>query len=111
MGMSDCNSVKTPIDPGNHLKKASDGESALDQQLYRSAVGSLLYLATCMRPDIAFAVTTLGRFSSKPNKSHWIALKRILRYLKGTLKHRITFDGDKPGKCVLFRCRLGWKQR
>ena len=94
MGMSDCNSVKTPIDPGNHLEKASDEESALDQQLYRSAVGSLLYLATCMRPDIAFAVTTLGRFSSKPKKSHWIALKRILRYLKGTVKHRITFDGD-----------------
>ena len=34
MGMSDCNPVKTPVDPGNHLKKASDEESALDQQLH-----------------------------------------------------------------------------
>ena len=48
-----------------------------------------------MRPDIAFAVTTLARFLSKANKSHWIALKQILRYLNGTVK-QITFDGDKP---------------
>ena len=103
MGMNDCNQVKTPADPGNHLVKADEDEPALNQQLYRSAVGSLMYLATSTRPDISFAVGTLARFSSKPNKSHWIALKRVLRYLKGTVGYGITFRGDGSGEeCMCF---------
>ena len=102
MGMNDCNQVKTPADPGNHLVKADEDEPAPNQQLYRSAVGSLMYLATSTRPDISFAVGTLARFSSKPNKSHWIALKRVLRYLKGTAGYGITFRGDGSGECTCF---------
>ena len=64
MGTSECNPLKTPVDPGNHHKKTSDEESALDQQLHQSAIGSLLYLATCTRPDTVLAVTTLARFQA-----------------------------------------------
>ena len=42
---------------------------------YQSLEGSLMYLATCTRPDIAYAVGTLARFSSKPNHTHWVAAK------------------------------------
>ena len=93
-GMNDCKPVKTPVDPGHRLVKASEDEEALDQPLYQSVVGSLMYLATCTRPDIAFAVGMLARFSSKPNRSHWTAAKRVLRYLKGTNNLGILYKGD-----------------
>ena len=60
------------------------GDNLLDQELYQSAVGSLLYLSTKTRPDIAYAVGNVARFSSKPIQTHWIAVKRIMRYLNGT---------------------------
>ena len=93
-GMSDCKPVKTPVDPGQRLVKASEAERALDQPLYQSVVGSLMYLAMCTRPDIAYAVGMLGRFSSKPNRSHWTAVKWVLRYLKGTNDLGILYKGD-----------------
>ena len=77
-GMHDCKPVKTPSDPGSHLEKPADNEVALEQQQYQSVVGSLLYLTTCTRPNIAYAVGTLARFTSKPNKTHWTAAKRVL---------------------------------
>ena len=75
MGMSDCNWVKTPVVPGNYLMKATEEEKAVDQKQHQSLVGSLLYLATCTRSDMAYAVGTLTRFSSKPNQTHWMAAK------------------------------------
>ncbi len=115
MGMNDCKPVKTPADPGNHLVKATEEEMALDQQLYQFMVGSLLYLATCTTPaDIAYAVGTLARFSSKLNKTHWTTAKRVLRYLKGTPNHGIIFRGKCTGysdaktesQCQAFCSRL-----
>jgi hypothetical protein len=100
MGMTDCKPVKTPVDPDSHLVKATEEEVGVDQQVYQSMVGSLMYLAMCTRPDIAYAVGTLARFSSRPNKTHWIAAKRVLRYLKGTASHGIVFRGGMSGNCV-----------
>ena len=56
----------------------------IDQAEYQSAVGSLLYLSTGTRPDIAFAVNNVAKFCSDPTKHHWVAVKQILRYLRGT---------------------------
>ena len=47
---------------------------------YRSAIGSLLYLATCTRPDLAAAVSELSKFSQNPGLAHWEGVKRVLRY-------------------------------
>src|SRR5437868_13929954 len=47
-------------------------------------IGSLMYLITCTRPDLAFSVSFLSRFSSHPLKSHHTAVKRVFRYLAGT---------------------------
>ena len=74
--------------------KAAEDEEAVDQPLYQSVVGSLMYLATCTRPDIAYAVGMLARFSSKPNQSHWVAVKRVLRYLKGTVNYGLLYGDD-----------------
>ncbi len=53
-----------------------------------------MYLSVSTRPDISFAVSSLARFSSKPTTEHWTALKRLLRYLKGTLTQGILYTKD-----------------
>ncbi|XP_042952199.1 secreted RxLR effector protein 161-like [Carya illinoinensis] len=58
---------------------------------YASAVGSLIYVQICMRPDISFAVGMLRRYQSNPGMSHWKAAKRVLRYLQGTKDYQLTF--------------------
>lgn len=80
--MSEAKEAATPADPGLKLEKSSEAEKSLDQP-YAEAVGSLMYAATCTRPDIAFATGRVAQFMSKPGQQHWIAVKRILRYLKG----------------------------
>ncbi|XP_059291968.1 secreted RxLR effector protein 161-like [Lycium ferocissimum] len=52
---------------------------------YLSAIGTLMYLANATRPDIAFSVNLLARYSSSPTWRHWNRIKHILRYLKGTI--------------------------
>ncbi|XP_049382691.1 secreted RxLR effector protein 161-like [Solanum stenotomum] len=51
---------------------------------YLSAIGALMYLVNATRPDIAFSVNLLARYSSSPTRRHWNEVKHILRYLKGT---------------------------
>ena len=80
-GMENAKPVKTPVDISTHLVKASEGEDCIDQQLYQSAAGSLLYLSVETRLDIAYAVNTVAKFSSHPTSNHWLAVKRIMRYL------------------------------
>ena len=82
--MKDAKCVNTPVDAGSRLVKAIEGDELFDQVVYQSTIGSLLYLSTGTRPDIAFAVSNAARFSSNPSKQHWMAVKRIIRYLKGT---------------------------
>nr|CAN78333.1 hypothetical protein VITISV_015045 [Vitis vinifera] len=51
---------------------------------YLSAIGALMYLVNCTRPDIAFSVNLLARYNSAPTRRHWNGIKHILRYLRGT---------------------------
>ena len=60
-----------------------------------------MYLATCTRPDIAYTVSQLGRFSSNPGKQHWAAVKHLFRYVKGTIDIVPTIAPD-PSSTELF---------
>ena len=80
--MEDAKPVSTPVETGTKLTKARDDHDRVDRQLYQSAVGSLLYLSIGTRPDITYAVSNVAKFCVQPTKQHWIAVKRILRYLK-----------------------------
>ena len=51
---------------------------------YASVVGSLMYAQVCTRPDIAFIVNVLGRYLSNPGHDHWVAAKKVMRYLQRT---------------------------
>jgi hypothetical protein len=83
-GMQEAKSIATPVDTSAKLVRATEDDEAFDRAVYQSAVGSLLYLSTGTRPDIAFAVGNAARFSANPTKRHWTGIKRILRCLKGT---------------------------
>jgi len=58
---------------------------------YREAIGMLMYLTISTRPDIMYAVTYLARYVSDPGPVHWNAVKRVLRYLRGTRTHGIVY--------------------
>jgi histone deacetylase 1/2 len=81
--MLECKPIATPMMSSCKLSKTGS-DNVTDSTLYRSVVGSLQY-ATITRPEISFAVNKVCQFMSAPLESHWIAVKRILRYLKGTI--------------------------
>ncbi|XP_035832857.1 secreted RxLR effector protein 161-like [Helianthus annuus] len=83
---------------GQRLTK-NDPEEEINQNMYMSLVGSLMYL-TNTRPDIMFAVIKVSRFMERPRKSHWEAGKRILKYIKGTIDHGIIYSKGSKGKLV-----------
>src|SRR5690606_26155273 len=102
-GMENAKSVSTPAVPNSKLLPRQVSEAATNVKLYQRAVGKLLYLSNCTRPDIAHAVGELGRFMNNPSAEHWIAFKRVLRYLKGTSHYSLTYgmseaeDENKDG--------------
>jgi len=99
-GMEFSKPTSTPASPDTKLqKKAADGVM-VSQKLYQAAVGTLLYLSTKTRPDIAFAVSNVARFCAEPTEEHWSAVKRIFRYLRGTKNMGLLYDRDKSKALV-----------
>jgi hypothetical protein len=95
-GFQDCTPVATPLPPNIHLTQdmspSTEEEKAKMRGVpYLRLVGRLMYLMLFTRPDLCHAVGLLSRFGSNPGWEHWMAAKRILRYLKGTMNHGITY--------------------
>lgn len=83
-GMKGCNPVDTPME--QHIKLLpGKPDLILDATRYRSVVGSLRYLVNT-RPDLAYSVGMVSRFMETPNAEHWSAIKRIVRYVAGTIQ-------------------------
>jgi len=93
-GMDRCNPVKNPIVPGCKLSKDEEG-TKVDASVFKQVVGSLMYL-TATRPDLMYGVSLISRFMSCPTEQHWLAAKRLLRYLMGTMNLGIFY---KKGGC------------
>lgn len=91
-GMADCKAASTPTDTSQKLsaKMVQPGDVSIDVP-FQEAVGSLLFLVQGTRPDLAFAVSDVSRFNKSHGVAHWTAVKRILRYLKGTIEYRIKY--------------------
>lgn len=96
-GMETCNPTSTPEETGQVNFKDS---SPLDNKYpFKELVGSLLYLVTCTRPDIAHAVSVASR-TSEPTDKHWDMLKRVLRYLAGTKEDALVYQKEDNSKLV-----------
>jgi hypothetical protein len=92
-GMTEAAGVSTPLPAGCILERHKPGEEVLSSSYpYREVVGSLNYLVTWVRPDLAFAVTQLARHQEKPTLRHWNAVKHCLRYLKATRNIGLTYS-------------------
>ena len=87
--MHDAKPIKTLVQPGLKLSK-NDGDPLPNPREYRSVVGALQYV-TLTRPDIAFAINQVCKFMQDLRSTHWIAVKRILHFLKGTITHGLHF--------------------
>ena len=76
------------------LVKVTERETLVDERLYRSLVGSRLYIAEQTRPDIVCVVNVLSQFMDKPTNTHWLAAKRELRYLQATKSPKLVYPRD-----------------
>ncbi|GJV38640.1 retrovirus-related pol polyprotein from transposon TNT 1-94 [Tanacetum coccineum] len=91
-GMDSCDPVDTPM--VDRLKLDEDPLGIpVDQTRFRSMVGSLMYL-TASRPDLVFVVCMCARYQASPTKKHLEALKRVFRYLKGTINWGLWYPKD-----------------
>ncbi|GJU82928.1 retrovirus-related pol polyprotein from transposon TNT 1-94 [Tanacetum coccineum] len=91
-GMDLSDPVDTPIVDRLKLDKDLMG-IPVDQTRFRGMVGSLMYL-TASRPDLVFAVCMCARYQAKPTKKHFEAIKRVFRYLKGTINMGLWYPKD-----------------
>jgi hypothetical protein len=91
-GYNNSKPAPTPYDASLVLRK--NLRIMVDQMRYSQIIGSLMYLSSAMRPDIAYAVSKLSRFVSNPGSEHWRALERVMRYLVGTMNYGIHYSGD-----------------
>ena len=87
--MTKGKSISTPLP--SYVKLSKEDSPKLDFEKakmakvpYSSAVGSLIWAMIATRPDIAFVVGVVSRYMANPGKKHWLAVKNIFRYLKGT---------------------------
>lgn len=110
--MVECNPVSTPMDLNQKLSKSMSPQSSSEREEmskvpYRELVGGLLYISQGTRPDISFAVNTLSIFNNNPGKAHWIAAKRVLRYLKATIDAKLQYSMEAPSNFSAF-CDADW---
>ena len=94
--METCKAGEVPVLKGDKLGKSqcpsNDFErKSMENIPYANAVGSLMYAQVCTRPDIAFIVGVLGRYLSNPGQAHWVAAKKVMRYLQRTKDYMLVY--------------------
>ncbi|GJW37067.1 retrovirus-related pol polyprotein from transposon TNT 1-94 [Tanacetum coccineum] len=99
-GYESCDLVDTPIVEKSKLDEDKDGK-AVDPSHYRGMIGTLLYL-TASRPDLQFAICMCARYQARPTKKHLNAVKRIFRYLKGTVHRGLWYPKDSSFALTAF---------
>nr|GFC54111.1 zinc finger, CCHC-type [Tanacetum cinerariifolium] len=88
---ANCSPVSTPVD--STVKFRPNKGAPVSQLGYSSVVGCFMYAMISTRPDIAFAVGQLSKYTSNPSALHWQALGRVFQYLKGTMDYGLTYSG------------------
>ncbi|KAL2334000.1 hypothetical protein Fmac_015213 [Flemingia macrophylla] len=98
--MDDAKEMKTPMHPSSALTLDEDSPN-VNQTQYRAMIGSLLYF-TASRPDIMFSVCVCARYQAAPKESHMTAVKKILKYLKGTINCGLWYPKGTTSNLIGF---------
>ncbi|KAG7599440.1 Ribonuclease H-like superfamily [Arabidopsis suecica] len=104
-GMCSSKSARTPMSTTMKLSKDEAGEK-VDEKAYRGMIGSLLYL-TASRPDLCLSVGLCARYQANPKASHLAAVKRIVKYVKGTVNYWLSYTRDTSLALVGY-CDADW---
>ena len=80
--------------------KTPEEKEKMSRVPYANAVGILMYAMMCTCPGICYAVCLISRFQSNPGQKHWMAVKRILRYLKGTSDYMLCYQGKNDLRLI-----------
>lgn len=94
-GMENCKAVSTPMEVNCKLLKNEESSLQDDVYNYRQLLGCLMYLSVCTRPDLSYACSQLSQFNNCFDRTHWLAAKRILRYLAGTIHYSLCFHKSR----------------
>ena len=94
VGLTDSKTVNTSVKLNAHLTP-SRGKPLSNPSIYKCLVGSLVYL-TVTHPNISYAVHQMSQYLSAPRSTHYAAILRILRYLKGTLFYGLFYSAQSP---------------
>uniref|UniRef100_A0A8D8BNM2 Copia protein n=2 Tax=Culex pipiens TaxID=7175 RepID=A0A8D8BNM2_CULPI len=105
-GMQDCKPASTPMEC--RLKLLKGAEKDRTDAPYRELIGCLTYASITTRPDLAAAVNFLSQFQSCPTNTHWAHLKRILRYVKGTLDFGLVYRAKEGAPTVEVFTDADW---
>lgn len=101
-GLQDCKPLSTPTEV---RRDTADGAllTPAEHALFRRVVGKLMYASTC-RPDLSFATKQLARRVAQPNHSDWVAMRRLLRYVKGTQEYvlQLKLESEMSEEILVF---------
>ncbi|GKB18022.1 putative reverse transcriptase domain-containing protein [Tanacetum coccineum] len=104
-----------PMQPNVDLRKSQGPSTPAEVKRmkgipYASTVGSIMYDVRCTRPDVAFSHNLMSRYQQNPGKSHWTAIKNILKYLRNTKDMFLVFGGDSTTEMgVTFYTDASWE--
>ena len=106
--MENCKPISTPLEFGKKYEELSNEDEQFDTRTYQRAIGCLTYAATISRPDLSIAVSVLSKFMSKPGVEHWKGVKRVLRYVQGTLDYGLMYSADDTSTTLTGYTDADW---
>ena len=98
--MENAKEANVPL--GGHYKLSADQSPVTNQERedmmgvpYANAVGSVMYMMLCTRPDLAHSISVLSRYMGNPGRDHWEAMKWLLRYIKSIINEGLVYKSSK----------------
>ena len=106
--MSNAKPRGTPCELNPSASNPSRSTDIQTPRRYREIVGSLIYAMTCTRPDICWVVTKLSQHLDNPDDADWVMAKHVLRYIKGTLDHKLFYTKSDGDLCLVGASDSDW---
>jgi hypothetical protein len=105
--MEECKLIRVTFNPKVKLQRNVNGNDESKGFPYQQAVGFLMYAMLCRRPDLAYPISMLSQHMANPNMEYWMVVKRIFRYLQGTLQMNYNLVQHHPRKFLDIAMQIG----